>query len=158
MYTEHAIPVWSSLVSRLPLLSLSETQVLVVFLNVCTNHRKDFLTPWNVEKKVSNMYSNFRFPVNLFAEVEDHSFSSVWPLIRDRLIVLLHAILTLWRVFNNSLFKSSDDLNGFKIEICLFRDNIGVYSRGLGDVPLCSTLEGPISSMKNFVPSSPRHS
>ena len=67
MYTEHAIQVWSSLVSRLPLLSLSETQVLVVFLNTCTNHRKDFLTPRNAEKKVSNIYSNFRFPANPLA-------------------------------------------------------------------------------------------
>ena len=61
--------------SRLPLLSLSESQELVVSIDASTKHREDFITPRKVAKKTVDI--RFSFPIDLFAEVEDHVFTSV---------------------------------------------------------------------------------
>ena len=46
--------------------------------------------------------------------------------------------ITLRRVMNTSVFKYPNDLNGFKTELDLLRDSIGVSTSGLGDVPVRS--------------------
>ena len=43
MYTEHTVQFWSSLVPRLSLLTLLETQKLVASLDASNKHREDFL-------------------------------------------------------------------------------------------------------------------
>ena len=140
MYTEHTVQFWSSLVPRLPLLTLSETREFVASLDASTKHREDFLTSPKAARKASTNV-RFNFPVDLFAEVEDHSFATVWPLMRDRLIALSQATITLGRVWNTSS-DNPDELNGLKTELGLLRDSIGSSTGGLGDVPLRSAWEG----------------
>ena len=105
-----------------------------------TSAGRTFLTPRKTVKK-ANTDIRFSFPIDLFAEVENHSFATVWPLMRDRLIVLAHAIIALGIVLNTSAYKP-DELNGLKTELGLLRDSIGVSTGGLGDVPLRYDWEG----------------